>query len=119
MEQQPKVKKYLIDANLPYYFSMWNSEKYIHQFDLDPKAKDEDIWNYAKSNELTIITKDSDFTNRLMLFGAPPKVIHIKLGNMKLKDLYNYLNENWSLILEQSENNRLVRVYLDKLEAIK
>jgi hypothetical protein len=24
------MKKYLIDANLPYYFSLWNAEPFIH-----------------------------------------------------------------------------------------
>lgn len=42
------MPKYLIDVNLPYYFSLWDSSDYIHQIDLDPKAKDKDIWSYAR-----------------------------------------------------------------------
>ena len=37
------MTKYLIDVNLPYHFSLWNNEKYIHQKDLDSKAKDNQI----------------------------------------------------------------------------
>lgn len=53
------MKKYLIDVNLPYLFSLWNDEAFIHQFDIDDKWSDEQIWNYAKENNLTIVTKDA------------------------------------------------------------
>ncbi len=29
------MKKFFIDANLPYYFSIWNSEEYIHVIDIN------------------------------------------------------------------------------------
>ncbi len=40
------MPKYLIDVNLPYYFSLWNNEVYVHQIDIEPQAKDKDIWQY-------------------------------------------------------------------------
>lgn len=52
---------YLIDVNLPYHFSLWNNENYVHQKDVDDKAKDSQIWQFAKDNNMTVITKDSDF----------------------------------------------------------
>jgi len=33
--------KYLIDANLPYYFSLWEGEEFIHQTDLGDTWSDE------------------------------------------------------------------------------
>ena len=78
------MAKYLIDVNLPYYFSLWNTSEYLHQKDIDDMWLDEQIWEYAKENDLTIISKDSDFANRILLKNPPPKVIHIKLGNMKI-----------------------------------
>ncbi|MBK6539175.1 MAG: DUF5615 family PIN-like protein [Ignavibacteria bacterium] len=56
-----KDKKYLIDVNLPYLFSIWNQNDYIHQKDIDDEWSDDLIWNYAKKNRLTIISKDADF----------------------------------------------------------
>ena len=76
---------YLIDVNLPYYFSLWNTVDYIHQKDINDEWTDEQIWVYAQQNNLTIITKDADFSNKIMLRQPPPKVIHIRLGNMKMK----------------------------------
>lgn len=67
------VKKYLIDVNLPYYFSIWNKPEYIHQKDLGDDWRDEQIWSYAKENNLTIVSKDSDFSNRMMLKEPPLK----------------------------------------------
>ena len=37
------MAKYLIDANLPYYFGLWNNSNYIHLNDLDDSWNDEII----------------------------------------------------------------------------
>jgi predicted nuclease of predicted toxin-antitoxin system len=50
------MKKYLIDVNLPYYFSLWNTDQYIHQKDINDEWTDDKIWDYSKENNLTIIT---------------------------------------------------------------
>jgi predicted nuclease of predicted toxin-antitoxin system len=82
------MAKFLIDVNLPYYFSFWNSADFEHLWDINDEMKDEEVWEYAKTNNLTIISKDSDFSNRIIVSNPPPKVIHIKIGNVTLKELY-------------------------------
>ena len=77
------MPKYIIDLNLPYYFSLWNNENYIHVKDLNEKWTDNELWNHAKKNSLTIITKDSDFSDKIIFNIPPPKVIHIKFGNLR------------------------------------
>ncbi len=76
------------------------------------------VWNYAKENNLTIISKDSDFSNRIMLSKPPPKVIHNKLGNMKTKELYEILNRIWNDVLRLNEDSKLVNVFKDRIEGI-
>lgn len=44
-------------------------------------AQDTAVWRYATENGFTIVSKDSDFHQRSFLFGAPPKVIWVSLGN--------------------------------------
>ncbi|MFT5764978.1 MAG: putative nuclease of putative toxin-antitoxin system [Saprospiraceae bacterium] len=112
------MKKYIVDVNLPYYFGLWRSEEYIHQADIDAKATDQFIWEYAKKNQLTIITKDSDFSSRMLISEPPPRVIHIKFGNMKMKDFHKLIHDNWSEILEMSNANKLVNVYKENIEGI-
>ncbi len=55
------MPKYLIDANLPYYFSLWNTPDFIHQKDINDEWSDNLIWQHAKENNLIITTKDKDF----------------------------------------------------------
>lgn len=110
--------RFLIDVNLPYRFSLWDKPEYIHQKDIDDEWSDEQIWEYAQESGLTIITKDTDFYNKIILAEPPPRVIHIKLGNMKLRALYTALNEVWPKVISLSEENKLVSVFPDKIEAI-
>jgi len=44
-------------------------------------APDPDVWAYAATNGFVIASKDTDFQQRALLYGHPPKVIWIRLGN--------------------------------------
>ncbi|MBL8825848.1 MAG: DUF5615 family PIN-like protein, partial [Planctomycetaceae bacterium] len=44
-------------------------------------APDADVWSFAAANGYTIVSKDSDFQQRALLRGHPPKVIWLRLGN--------------------------------------
>ena len=113
------MKKYLIDANLPYYSTIWNKEEYIHQVDLGDDWNDNRIWNYAKENGLTIITKDSDFSHRIMVKEPPPRIIHIRIGNKKIKDLFDILSPLWDKVLLMSDECKLVNVFEDRILGVK
>lgn len=39
---------FLIDANLPYYFSLWNNNNFIHLKDINDSMSDNDVWNFAQ-----------------------------------------------------------------------
>ena len=112
------MKKYLVDVNLPYYFSLWKGEEFIYQREIDPLMSDSLIWQYAKENGLTIITKDGDFSERILFHTPPPKIIHIKYGNLKMNEFHHLISVNWANICELSENHKLVRVFKDRIEAI-
>lgn len=113
------MKKFLIDVNLPYYFSLWNTEEYIHLKDINDEWKDEIVWKYAKENSLTIISKDSDFSNMILFNEPPPRVIHIKFGNMKMKEFYERINSIWNEVLSLNQEYKLVNVFKDRIEGIK
>jgi predicted nuclease of predicted toxin-antitoxin system len=44
-------------------------------------ASDLEVWQYARENGLVIVSKDSDFSQRSLVVGHPPKVIWLRLGN--------------------------------------
>ncbi len=45
------------------------------------QAFDVDVWAYARDHGFTIVTKDVDFSDLTVLFGFPPKVVWLRLGN--------------------------------------
>jgi predicted nuclease of predicted toxin-antitoxin system len=44
-------------------------------------ADDPEVWRFAVENGFLIVSKDADMHDRSLLFGFPPKVIWIRLGN--------------------------------------
>lgn len=77
--------KLLLDENLSPALVSLLSEVYQHVGhvrDLDLKsAPDPAVWAYAAREGYTIVTKDADFHHRSFLYGHPPKVIWVRLGN--------------------------------------
>jgi len=49
------------------------------------------IWQYATDNGFTIVTKDSDFYERGLIHGFPPKVIWLQCGNTSTEFVANLL----------------------------
>jgi predicted nuclease of predicted toxin-antitoxin system len=109
---------FIIDANLPYYFSLWNAPEFIHVKDINDEWTDEQIWIYAKTNNLTIITKDSDFSNKIMFNSPPPRVIHLRFGNMKMKPFFETITKLWDDIVDMNSDHKLVNVFIDRIEGI-
>lgn len=110
--------RYLIDANLPYYFSLWQGEEYKHMRDLGDDWVDRKIWDYAKEMKLTIVSKDADFSDRILLANPPPRVIHIRIGNLKMRDFHRAIAERWLSICQLSQSHKLVQVFADRIEAV-
>ena len=44
------------------------------------------VWDYAKENGYLIVSKDTDFQQRSLLLGAPPKFIWLRLGNCSVAE---------------------------------
>lgn len=57
-------------------------------------VSDADVWEYAKRNGLTIVTKDSDYHQLSFLLGAPPKVVWLRLGNCSTALVERVLRKN-------------------------
>ncbi len=53
------------------------------------------IWEYAKANEFVIVSKDSDFYQRSLLYGHPPKFIYLRIGNSPTSKIIEMLRDNF------------------------
>jgi predicted nuclease of predicted toxin-antitoxin system len=77
--------KLLFDENLSFKLPRMLSSDFpgsLHVRSCGLKGSpDEDIWEYAKVNGFTIISKDADFYQRSLLYGAPPKLVWLRIGN--------------------------------------
>jgi len=63
------------------------------------KASDEEIWIYARDNGFTIVTHDSDFNERSLVYGYPPKVIWLRIGNTSTQNIKELLKKHTQDIL--------------------
>ncbi len=44
-------------------------------------AEDAQIWDFARTQDLVIVSKDTDFRERSYVEGFPPKIIWLDVGN--------------------------------------
>jgi len=52
----------------------------VHVRDVGLRDAADAIWQYAKAHAFVVVSKDSDFQQRSLLLGAPPKFIWLRLG---------------------------------------
>ena len=113
------MARYLIDANLPRWFSLWagGNCEFVHELGAD--WSDTQIWDYATANGLTIVSKDADFSDRALIADdAGPRVIHVRVGNLRIEELHQYLTAVWPDVGRASDTCRLVQVYRDRIESV-
>ena len=58
------------------------------------------VWEYAKANSFVIVSKDSDFHQRSLLYGHPPKFIFLRIGNGPTSKIVQILTDNFVTIIQ-------------------
>lgn len=112
------MARFLIDANLPAQTGLWKGDEFLHMRDLNERWTDAEIWEYARTHSLIIVSKDADFSDRVMLSDAPPRVVHIRVGNVRLWEITRIVEAHWPWIAENIERFRLIRMYADRVEGV-
>lgn len=80
----------------------------IHVRDVGLKASDDPlVWDYARDNDFMIVSKDADMHDLSLVFGNPPKVIWVRLGNCSTSDVESLLRQEFEGIKEFYEDNSL------------
>ncbi len=67
-------------------------------------ADDLRIWNYAAEHGFLIVSKDTDFYERSLVFGAPPKIIWLRIGNCSVNETIALLRSQYIVIRHFAED---------------
>jgi predicted nuclease of predicted toxin-antitoxin system len=107
--------KLLFDENLSPRLAgtladVYQGSAHVHDCGLG-SADDVAVWQYAKDNGFAIVSKDSDFQERSVLFGALPKVIWLRVTNCTSAEIESLLRTALPSIrkfIEEDQEPRLV-----------
>ena len=90
--------KLLFDENLSYKLVLILADLFpdsLHLRDVGLKSADDPlVWDYAKNHDLVLVSKDGDMHQRSFVFGAPPKVVWVRLGNCSTSDIASLLRDH-------------------------
>jgi predicted nuclease of predicted toxin-antitoxin system len=70
-------------------------------------GSDDDVWRYAKDNGFMLVSKDSDFYEKSILYGHPPKVIWIRRGNCTNRQIQLLLRNKLDVVTELYQNHEV------------
>lgn len=107
--------KLLFDQNISFRLpavlnDLYPDSKHVKVLGFE-QVSDTEIWDYAKDQGFVIVSKDSDFHQRSLLFGPPPKVIWIRKGNCTTQEIIKLLKdyvEDVRAFVESEESSFLV-----------
>jgi len=94
--------KILFDQNISFrilsgIYDNFPEARQVRQLNIEDHS-DIDIWNFAKLNDYTIVTFDSDFFDISSINGHPPKIIWLRFGNTTTNSLVNVINSKKEII---------------------
>ena len=90
--------KLLVDENLPpravhEFAGLFPDSIHVSEAGLG-SSSDITIWDFAKANHFTFLTRDKDFANLSIAKGAPPKVILLQTGNCSTVEVIRMIQKN-------------------------
>jgi predicted nuclease of predicted toxin-antitoxin system len=112
------MKGILFDGNVPSRLRFTPKLPIVRLSKVGRNPSDSRIWEYARRHDLVIVTKDTDFSDRIMASSPPPRVVHLRFGNLRRNEYHALLARRWPQIESLLKTNKLVNVYIDRLEGI-
>ncbi|MFC5282213.1 DUF5615 family PIN-like protein [Pedobacter alpinus] len=100
--------KLLFDQNISFRIlnkiqTFYPNAHQVRELQLENKL-DVEIWNFAKSEQFTIVTFDADFFEISNLKGHPPKIIWLRFGNTTTVNVAKVLLDKYQFIKDFIEN---------------
>lgn len=102
-----------IDAQLPPTLAAWMVEKFgVNAISLKElglrDAKDLEIFEAARQDNLVIMTKDSDFVDLVCRLGSPPQILWLTCGNVTNQNLRLLLSSTFHDAVNQLQQGEIV-----------
>jgi predicted nuclease of predicted toxin-antitoxin system len=113
------LKGFLIDENLPRRLTFAPSLPVTLSDVLGVSPSDTAIWQHARAHSLVIVTKDADFSHRIMLSTPPPWIVHLRFGNLRRKDFHALLARMWPHVEALLPAHKLICIYADRIESFR
>jgi predicted nuclease of predicted toxin-antitoxin system len=106
--------KLLLDQNLsqhilPKIADLYPQSSHVKNHALD-RADDEEVWRFARDNQFVIVSKDSDFFQRALVRGQPPKFIYLRVGNCTTQEIVVFLRREFSTVAQFTGSDEAVLV---------
>ena len=103
--------KLLFDQNISYKLVkslkyLFPGSNHVRLLSLE-SCSDKQIWEYAKKHDFIIVTQDSDFNERSLLLGYPPKIIWLRIGNTHTQYVDQLLKRSYQNITNFYQNSEL------------
>ena len=94
--------KLLFDENLSHKLARQLADIFpnsLHVRGVGLKAADDPlVWDYARDNDFMIVSKDADMHDFSLVFGNPPKVVWVRLGNCSTRQVEELLRRAFDVI---------------------
>ena len=112
------MKGFFFDENPPSRLTFSPNLPVVSAADLGPSPTDTQVWEFARQRRLAIVSKDADFSERIILSTPPPWVVHLRFGNLRRRDFHTLLARVWPQVESLLKTYKLVNVYADRVEGI-
>ncbi|HUG09627.1 MAG TPA: DUF5615 family PIN-like protein [Opitutaceae bacterium] len=112
------MKGYIFDQNVPARLSFVPALPVSFVTALGKNPTDSEVWEHARKEALVIVSKDTDFSDRIILNTPPPWVVHLRFGNLRRREYHALLAKAWPQVETLLKSHKLVNVYIDRVEGI-
>ena len=114
--------RFVIDAHLPKRIARVFIElgyDAIHTSELpEGNATDDAEIILIAANDGVVVSKDEDFYQSFLVYGKPPKLILVKVGNMRLRDLSALFVKIAPKLIDLLGQHDLLELHDDKIIVI-
>ena len=83
---------------------LFEASEHVRNLELK-QTPDSEVWHEAERLGYAIVTKDKDFANLSLVWGAPPKVVLLQLGNCTVQQIEERLRRDAVRISEFVNNS--------------